>query len=110
MTAPVIEQQLSEEISMTVPVMESESESISMTTPVTSTQKENGIRIVQFTMPSKYTLETLPKPDNDEVQLREVSARKVATLRFTGFATESKVSAKKEELLLLLEKDNIDYV
>jgi len=69
---------------MTAPVTESNtSEKISMTTPVLETENSEQTRTVQFTMPSKYTLETLPVPDSERVTLREVPAKKVAALRFT---------------------------
>ena len=107
MTAPVSETQTYEKISMTVPVMETESTSISMTAPVMDTPNTQWSRIVQFTMPRKYTLETLPIPDNDKVTLREIPAKKVAVLRYSGYASEKRVTAKKEKLLELLERDNM---
>ena len=95
-------------IKMTAPVTESNtSEKISMTTPVLETENSEQTRTVQFTMPSKYTLETLPVPDSERVTLREVPAKKVAALRFTWFATEQKVAAKKQELQKYLERDDV---
>ena len=35
-------------------------------------------RTMQFVMPSKYTRETLPKPNNPNVQIREVAGHDVA--------------------------------
>ncbi|MDA9128885.1 heme-binding protein [Candidatus Gracilibacteria bacterium] len=98
MTTPVTETNTSEKIDMTVPVMETESEKISMTAPVLETAGSDDRRIVQFTMPSKYTLESLPQPDSEEVKLREIPAKKVAVLSFTGYVTEKKVQAIKREL------------
>ena len=110
MTTPVSESTSSEKIAMTVPVMESENEKISMTIPVLETEKSEQTRTVQFTMPSKYTLETLPKPDSERVNLREISPKKVAVLSFTWFATENRVSAKKQELKKYLERDNKEII
>ncbi|MEN9474984.1 MAG: hypothetical protein RIS48_1704 [Pseudomonadota bacterium] len=42
---------------------------------------------VHFVMPSRYTLGTLPKPNNPAVQLREVPAKTWAVLRYSGFNT-----------------------
>jgi hypothetical protein len=72
----------SEKISMTIPVsLEPKSEKISMSVPVTM-QESAGKWRMYFVMPSKYTLETLPVPNNIEVQLREVPAKKFAVVHF----------------------------
>jgi hypothetical protein len=92
---------------MTVPVtMEPKSEKISMTAPV-SMQEAAGKWRMHFVMPSKYTLETLPAPNNAEVKLREVPAKKFAVVRFSGFAGEEKTAKKTEELLTWLEGKQI---
>jgi hypothetical protein len=97
----------SEEISMTVPVaMAPRSEKISMTTPV-SMQENTGKWRMYFVMPSKYKLETLPVPNNSEVKLREVPAKKYAVVRFSGFAGEVKTAKKTEELLVWLKSKQI---
>jgi hypothetical protein len=95
-------------ISMTTPVLQSQSENIAMTVPVINTLEEN--RTVSFVLPSKYTLDTLPKPNNPEVELREMPARKVAVLSFTWYATQKRVDSKKAELenKLFTEGETID--
>lgn len=93
MTAPVIEKPASEKIAMTVPVLEIDS--------------KNGERTISFVLPSKYTLETLPQPNNPVVTLSEVPARKVAALTFTWYATASRMEAKKELLQGYLKRDNL---
>ncbi len=90
----------SEKISMTTPVtMEPKSEKINMTMPV-SMQDSAGKWRMHFLMPSKYTLQTLPVPNNQEVKLREVAAKKFAVVRFSGLAGEAKIAKKTEELLV----------
>jgi hypothetical protein len=100
-----------EKISMTVPVaiapkFESKSEKISMTAPV-SMQESAGKWRMYFVMPSKYTLDTLPTPNNAEVKLSEVQAKKYAVIRFSGLAGEEKVAKKTEELLAWLQAKQI---
>lgn len=58
---------------MTTPVsdIKSSSEKIAMTVPVSDISSGNT-HTIQFSLPSKYTLETLPKPENDKVQLKKV--------------------------------------
>lgn len=113
-----------EKISMTAPVAiepqvlgSSKSEKIAMTAPVSveplekSEQSEEHIKPqwrVHFVMPSEYTLETLPSPNNSAVKLREVPPLKYAVIRFSGFAGETKVANKTAELIIWLESKNIE--
>ena len=60
-----------------------------------------------FVMPSKYTLETLPKPNNPAVTLRAIPASNVAVLRFSGLAGEEKTAKKTAELLAWLKSKQI---
>jgi SOUL heme-binding protein len=92
---------------MTVPVIDiqKQSESIKMTLPVIDISNQEGTHTVQFTMPSKYTLENLPKPNNPRVVFREIPPTVRAVLRYTGFANERKVVDKKQVLKTLLQRD-----
>jgi SOUL heme-binding protein len=94
-------------IAMTVPVMATTraSESIAMTAPVMDTLSSSGKHIVAFTMPSKYTLENLPKPDNANIRFRLVENSQRAVLRYTWYATSSRVDEKKKLLTELLTRD-----
>lgn len=98
-----------EEISMTAPVtMEAEkkSEKISMTAPVTMEQAGGKWRMY-FVMPSEYTMETLPKPNNPAVTLRELPSTNYAVIRFSWFVGEEKVAKKTAELMAWLVSKNI---
>ncbi len=91
---------------MTAPVAESASEPVAMTVPVME-QGTGDTRRVTFSMPSKYTLATLPKPNNSAVTLREIPAHRVAVLRFSWYATNSRVARLESQLLDMLKRDNI---
>lgn len=67
---------------MTVPVMNTTkvSENIAMTAPVMDTMSSSGKHIVAFTMPSKYTLETLPKPTNANIRFKIIEKSRRAVL------------------------------
>ncbi len=85
-----------EKIAMTAPVTIEEqdtSEKIAMTAPVTM-DKEGERWRMHFVMPSQYKLADLPTPNNPEVKLRELPAKKIAAIRFSGFSGEEKVAAK----------------
>jgi len=82
-------------ISMTVPVtMEKVPAKILMTLPVTMESTAGSGYRLHFVMPSKYTMQTLPKPADPRVTLREVPAQKVAAIRFSKFSTEATIAAQ----------------
>jgi hypothetical protein len=95
-------------IKMTVPVMDTTkaSESIAMTAPVMDTLSSTGKHIIGFTMPSSYTLENLPKPDNADIHLRLVDRSRRAVLRYSWYATRDRVEEKKRILTELLSRDS----
>lgn len=85
-------------IAMTAPVsQEQQGEKISMTAPV-SQQRAQGRWAVSFTMPASFTLETLPIPDDPNIMLRQVPARRIAAVRYSGFWSEEKYLLHKEKL------------
>jgi hypothetical protein len=85
-------------IEMTAPVVETpDGEKIAMAAPVTQTQIATQW-VVRFTMPSAYSRETLPEPNDPKVQLRVVPATRFAVLTFSGLARTADVAAKTAEL------------
>ncbi|MGZ7049808.1 MAG: SOUL family heme-binding protein [Methanobacterium sp.] len=110
MTVPVEEEKKSsEKIPMTAPVTEEslqKSEKIKMTTPVTEEETGNVHRI-SFVMPSKYTLETLPEPEDDQIKFEEVKEEKMAALRFKGRVKEKLAAEKIEEMKKWLKDNDI---
>jgi len=88
-------------IDMTVPVTQKPAggEKIEMTAPVTSFPVQEGKKyIIAFTMPSKYTLESLPEPVDKAISFRKVARHKVAVLRFSGNLNSKFASIKAKEL------------
>ena len=61
-------------------------------------------------MPSQYTLATLPKPLNADVQLREIPAKTFAALTYSGTTTESIAQEKTAELLDWLKAQQIEII
>jgi hypothetical protein len=75
-------------IKMTAPVAQIHSgDMLEMTAPVGQQQK-NGQWLVSFMMPSGYSLEELPEPKDSTINLRQLPARYVASVRYSGFWTE----------------------
>lgn len=84
-----------ESIAMTAPVnQKSSSQKIAMTAPVNQ-QKTEGNYVVSFLMPSKYTMEILPEPLDPSVRLRQIPARKIAAVRYSGSWSRKRYEAKK---------------
>lgn len=94
----------SSKISMTSPVkMQTKStdnlnsKKIAMTAPV-NMQEADGKWRVRFVMPSEYTIQTLPKPNNEAVSIIEVPVKNYGVIKFSGLAAEKKVAEKTKAL------------
>ncbi len=88
-------------IAMTTPVSARPAgERIAMTTPVSAAPGTGGWT-VSFTMPSAWTLATLPAPTDPRVELVEVPGATWAVRAFKGRATDAVVA----EQLSALERD-----
>lgn len=74
-------------IAMTAPVGQQRSspasEKIAMTAPV-GQRRDGGEWVVSFTMPESSTLETLPRPADARITLREIAPVEVVVVRFSG--------------------------
>ncbi len=87
-----------EAIAMTTPVSaQPAGQSIAMTTPVSAAPTAAGWT-VSFTMPSKWTLQTLPAANDPRVQLVEVQGASWAVRSFRGRATDSRVAKELASL------------
>ena len=83
MTAPVSQEAIGEKIKMTAPVGQ---------------QRVQDRWAVSFMMPASYTLETLPEPEDPDVTFRQVPARRMAAVRYSGFWSEKNYLRYKMEL------------
>jgi len=102
----------SAKIAMTAPVtMEPQSQKIAMTAPVALMPAESmGASKqwrVHFVMPSQYNMNTIPKPKNPDVKLREIPGKLFAVSSFTGFNTQTRVQAKTDELNVWIGQKNL---
>jgi len=96
-----------EKIAMTAPVtIKAKSEKVAMTAPVTIKQNNDNWKM-HFVMPSKFTLATLPKPNNPEVKIRQIEGAKYASIRFSGLAGKAKADKKTAQLVKWLKSRNI---
>ena len=80
------------------------SEKISMTAPVIQTiNNESENWTVSFAMPSKYNIDNLPKPANDDIYFEEIQPSLAAVIRFSGMANDSLLNQKTSSLKKWLE-------
>ena len=86
-----------QKIAMTAPVTQSGSEKIKMTAPV-SQVADGSAYLVAFSLPSTYTLATVPKPLDPTVRIRQVPAQLIACWRYSGRWTEN--NYREHEALL----------
>jgi hypothetical protein len=87
-----------DKLAMTAPVSQvPRGEKIAMTAPV-GQQSVQGRWAVSFMMPVSYTLETLPIPEDPQISLRQVPARRLAAVRYSGLWSEKNYLRYRLEL------------
>ena len=98
-------------IAMTAPVAaEQVSEQIAMTAPVESTKTTGSSYKVSFTMPSKYSMATLPKPNNESVKIEKHPSHTMAVMTFSGYTTDNNISYKTQQLRDWAKANGIDIL
>ena len=97
-----------EKIAMTAPVtIEADTSSkIAMTAPVTLEGKEGSWKLA-FVMPSKFTMETLPKPKNPNITIKQIPAQQLAVVTFSGWVDEEKLAAQTTRLNEWMAKNGL---
>lgn len=87
----------SQKVDMTAPVIQQPSEKIAMTAPVLQ-QPDGNLWTVRFVMPSAYSMEKLPKPNNPKVVLKDIPAKNFAVVRFSGLSRQETLKRYSDEL------------
>jgi hypothetical protein len=108
-------------VDMTAPVAQREVTRIAMTAPVSLTGAgaagERGPAaggppaqdrfVVQFTLPASLTLDAAPRPLDPRVTLRELPARRVAVLSYSGTWSVGRYEEKEAALRAALRRDGL---
>ncbi len=92
--------------------------SVSMTAPVTqslavdkktveASADKPGSWVVRFMMPSSFTKETLPKPNDDRITIRELAGYRAASVTFTGWWSQSNLEEHVMKLTNWLDDQGI---
>ncbi len=82
-------------------------EKIAMTSPVAMSLEDS--MTVMFMVPKKFNKETLPQPNQGQIEFREEPAKTVAAITFGGWADNEKIEAYKIKLKAALDAENIAY-
>jgi hypothetical protein len=86
-------------IAMTVPVVQTRSMGEWNALKATAIQyKQAGAWVIRFMMPHKYSLDTLPEPNDPRVQLTQLPPERFAVVRFSGLAGEAEVERQTADL------------
>lgn len=88
-------------------IQQEKSENIAMTAPVIQQEKsENkGTYLVSFVVPKKFTLETVPLPKNTLIKIRMVPAKLMATILYSGWWSQDNYK-KHKDILYQQVKEN----
>ncbi len=78
-------------------------EQIGMTAPVITHRDK-----MSFVMPKRYSLESLPRPINAQIEIDQVQRYKVAVIRFSGFTSPKKMDEEAEKLSMALKSNGIE--
>ena len=95
-----------QKVEMTAPVQVSRSEKIAMTAPVTVTG--DGDFTVAFIMPSAYSMESLPIPQDKNIHFVTVPTHRMAAIRFAGYFQQNIIEKHKRLLDEWLEQENLE--
>jgi hypothetical protein len=82
---------------------------ISMTTPV-QMDINDSVSTMSFIMPSAYTKESLPKPNDPNVNIKNTEDEYVAVIRFGGYASDEDMRFYSEKLQNLLKENGITSI
>lgn len=87
-----------EKIGMTAPVFVARVDDTDAPVLVSTRRQDADLWTMSFIMPERYSAETLPQPLDDRIVLRELPARRVAAITFSGSWRDAWVRKKRDEL------------
>lgn len=105
--------QASTKMKMTAPVESqaiSISEEMKMTAPVMSVDNNSNEHVYRFVMEKKYTLDTLPTPNDKRIRLIKVTPRFMAVKKFSGRWSEKNYQKSEKLLLKSLNLEKIETI
>jgi len=97
----------STKINMTTPV--TQSTKISMIAPVTQSS-EDGVKVMQFFLPSNFTKKNAPAPTDKELKLIIMEQGYYAVIKYSGRLTDKNYDKRRKILKDSILKDNIEIL
>ncbi len=85
-----------------------ENQKIAMTAPVRMENQGNGYTM-SFVMPSSWPKDSLPEPNNPEIDIEISEARYTASITFDGWASDAKIDYYSKELFYILNRKGLIY-
>lgn len=82
-------------------------EKIAMTSPVAMSLEDSVT--MMFMVPKKYDKESLPEPNQSQINFREEPAKTVASITFGGWADDKKIEKYKQKLIAALNAEGITH-
>jgi hypothetical protein len=78
-----------------------------MTSPVSMTLEDS--MTMMFMVPKKYNMESLPKPTQSNIEIKNIESKKMAAITFGGWANDKKINLYKSKLISLLKSEGISF-
>tara|TARA_R110000737_G_scaffold350849_1_gene391127 strand:- start:7630 stop:8214 length:585 start_codon:yes stop_codon:yes gene_type:complete len=82
-------------------------EKISMTSPVSMSMEDS--MTMMFLVPKSMKKDNLPQPNQSQIEFREEPAKKLAAIRFGGWASTEKLEKYKQKLITELDAQGIQH-
>jgi hypothetical protein len=82
-------------------------EKIAMTSPVVMSLEDS--MDMMFMVPRNLKKENLPRPNQSQIEFKEVPAKTVAAISFGGWANSEKIEKYKQKLIAALDDEGITY-
>ena len=96
-------------IDMTAPVAQRPaSQKIDMTAPVVQAATSDNRWVVNFMMPSEFTMDTLPVPNDSTIRIFESEPYRSVSIRFPGYANQDSLDWHKSQLLEYVKDEKIE--
>lgn len=95
-----------QKVPTTAPATQQRSEKIAMTAPVTQQGVGENWR-VRFVMPSSYSMDTLPTPNNPAIKLKQIPTKLFAVIRFSGRGGKDSLRRYTNELNEFINAKNL---
>jgi hypothetical protein len=103
--------QSADQIAMTAPVTTQEQSSgtkIAMTAPVTTAAQGNNLYTVRFSMPTKWTMDNLPRPNNPAVRITQLPRQKIVAVRFVGDRSSDQIEMANQQIAKFMENRGLE--